>query len=794
MNKMTFDIATASSRMAKNWKQERWSWEQLAARLKDATVTAETAEEYAHMTKEQRSTIKDVGGFVGAYLEGGVRKATTVRHRQLVTLDIDEPRNDTWQAFALLYDCAAVMYSTHSSTPRQPRYRLVIPLDRPVDCEAYEAIARRVAQEVDLEGTDDTTYQPHRLMYWPSVSKDNIYNYIYYAQDGPALCADEVLSTYVDWHNRAEWPTSSRMAEAVKHLAKMQGSPTDKPGIVGAFCRTYDIDEAIAAFLPDKYVPCEGLAGRYTYTGGTTSAGLVVYDNGAFAYSHHSTDPCCSHLCNSFDLVRLHLYADRDEAAPAGTPVNRLPSYTAMAALALGDSNVKKTQLTERMREAGADFAGVADEAWLEQLDTDKYGRPRSTVHNAETIIANDPQLCSIRRNAFTRIDEIADRVPWRTPKVEGEHYWTNADNDALLCYLSADPYTFEGKDKALSALNAVLQKRAYHPVRDYLRALKWDGVARLDTLVIDYLGADDTPLTRAMTRKHFCAAVARIMQPGTKYDYVLTLIGREGIGKSTLIARMGRQWFTDSFTTVEGKDAMEQLQGKWLIEQGELTNYKRSTVEAYKAFLSKQEDSYRPAYGRNTERYPRQCVFFATTNESYFLKGFTGNRRFWPITVGTQDATRNVWRDLTPEVVGQLWAEALSLYESEPLYLSAEQEEEVRELQAAHSETAEDDRIGVIQDFLRIPLPVDWGSRSVEARRLFFVNKDALTEAGAVARTLVSAVEVLVECFGERVDEKTRYRTREINALLEEMGLEPYGRNYQGPYGRQRCWKVKLE
>ncbi|HBE54503.1 MAG TPA: hypothetical protein DDW22_00025, partial [Prevotellaceae bacterium] len=137
----------------------------------------------------------------------------------------------------------------------------------------------------------------------------------------------------------------------------------------------------------------------------------------------------------------------------------------------------------------------------------------------------------------------------------------------------------------------------------------------RLDTLLVDFLGAEDRTLTRMQTRKQFTAAVARIYKPGTKYDYALVLTGPEGIGKSTLLSRMGGEWFSDSVATIEGKEGMENLRKAWLIELGELAGIKRSEVEAIKQFLSRSEDRYRPAYGKRLETFRRQCVFFGTTN-----------------------------------------------------------------------------------------------------------------------------------------------------------------------------------
>jgi len=141
-----------------------------------------------------------------------------------------------------------------------------------------------------------------------------------------------------------------------------------------------------------------------------------------------------------------------------------------------------------------------------------------------------------------------------------------------------------------------------------------------------------DTPYTRAVTRKSFCAAVSRVYRPGCKYDYVLVIVGDQGIGKSTTLARMGGDWFSDSVTTLTGKEALESIQGSWLIELGELAGLRKAEVDAVKHFVSKKEDRFRVAYGKRVEHFPRRCVFFGTTNEEDFLRDVTGNRRFWVI------------------------------------------------------------------------------------------------------------------------------------------------------------------
>jgi len=232
------------------------------------------------------------------------------------------------------------MYSTHSHTPSAPRLRLVIPLKRPVSPDEYQAVSRRIAGDLGIDFFDDTTYEAHRLMYWPSTSKDG--EFIFKYLDEEWADPDEILARYPDWKDPSYWPESSQTKAERKKLADKQGDPREKPGIVGAFCRTYTIAQVIEKFLSDVYAPGDDPS-RYTYIPGSTAGGLVLYDRDNFAYSYHATDPICGKLCNAFDLVRLHKFGDLDDDAKEGTPVNKLPSYLAMQELAEKDEMVRKT-------------------------------------------------------------------------------------------------------------------------------------------------------------------------------------------------------------------------------------------------------------------------------------------------------------------------------------------------------------------------------------------------------------------------------------------------------------------
>ena len=788
-----FIISTGRSRTETEWMRKSVTWDALRSRLQHCKRTAESVADYKAMSRQQKGRVKDTGGFVGGAIDGGRRKADSMLSRSLITLDIDYGQADTPDVIAdVLYDTAWCLYSTHSHTPETPRFRLVIPLSREVTPEEYIPIARRIADQIDIDIFDSSTYEPCRLMYWPSCPRDG--EYVYREGDGKPLDADEILDSYGDWRNISEWPMDRRTIRIAQGAAgAKQDDPLEKPGAIGAFCRSYGITEAIAAFLPDIYAPTAH-DDRYTFIGGTTAAGLVVYED-KYAYSHHGTDPCCEKLCNAFDLVRIHKFGDQDQDADINTPTAKLPSFISMERFARQDPKVSGLMATERLKELNEDFAGLGEEEteWTSLLQMDERKKNfLASPYNFGLIIRNDPALKgTARRDLLRGRDVLARDLPWR--RMGLDPFWTNTDDNGLIDYVS-EHYSLTGKQALLDANDLAISQSSFHPVRDYLNGLTWDGTPRLDTLLCDYLGAEDSELIRAMTRKHFTAAVARVMVPGCKYDYVLTLIGPEGIGKSSLIRMMGKdEWFDDSLTSIEGKDGMEQIRGKWLVEFGELTNYKKSTSEAYKAFISKQEDSYRPAYGRKTETYPRQCVFFATTNENAFLKGDTGNRRFWTVECGLDIPTKDVWHDL-PAEVDQLWAEAVQRWkEHEPLYLSHELQQLAAQLQETHNEVQSDDRAGMIEAFIRKELPATWESMTMRQRQDWFKTCSELDSSEPrIRRETVCSVEILVELFGQQLDEKTRYRTKEINQILREMPcLEYAGLGYDKTYGRQRRFRI---
>lgn len=784
-------IAVGSSRQSLKWKNTEIAYGDLVDRLKVTTRTRESFQEYKKLPKSNRDGIKDVGGFVGGALKQGRRKAENLAHRSLITLDMDNVNiktDELWDNIVMLNDFEIVMYSTHTHQPSSPRLRLIIPLDRNVLPDEYQAISRKLADDIGIDMFDDTTYEPIRLMYWPSTSADG--EFIFKRQEGPWLNPDTILDSYLDWRDSSFWPVSSRQGVRIQSEIKKQEDPLAKKGIIGAFCRTYSIDEAIETFLSDVYTASK-VPGRYTYAEGSTEGGLVVYED-KFAYSHHGTDPISGMLCNAFDLVRIHKYRHLDENAGQDTPANKMPSYLKMLDAASENDRVKEELGREKMQEVLDDFEfDEVDTAWLKKLDYDRKGILKNTIDNAVIILENDPRVAGkMIYNEFSNRAIITEKLPWTD---HTNRDWTD-DDDAGVRYFLEHKYGLSGVGKIADAVSVIFQRHRIHPVREYLNDLTWDGTERLETLLIDYLGAEDSHYTKAVTRTHLVAGVARIMRPGIKYDTMLVLTGPQGIGKSTLIRYLGQDWFSDSLSTVSGKEAYEQLQGVWLIEMGELTATRKSDIEATKLFLSKSEDVYRAAYGRRTNRYKRQCIFFGTSNDREFLRDKTGDRRSWPVDCWIQLPMKDIFTDL-PDEVDQIWAEAVKLYKAgHPLILDDEAAQEALEKQKEHSE--ESPKTGMIIEYLDRLYPNNWGDMDLNERRAYLSGNDdfdTIAEEAEMRKDRTCVMEIWCELFRGDPKQLTPLLSREINDILR--GLDDWEKvnthlRFGKIYGKQRGFR----
>lgn len=813
LNNRLLTISVGSSRKSINWQKTEILWSEFVEKLRVPQRTPEKLEEYLNMPAAQQGYLKDIGGFVGGTLNGAHRKANAVMGRDLITLDLDNIAAGETDNVLRKIDALGVgyaVYSTRSHADWKPRLRIVLPLDRTVSADQYEPIARRMASVIGIEMCDPTTFEASRLMYWPGCSSDS--RYVFASADRPFVSADGILAQYADWHDVTTWPQVPGEGYKAKTLLAKQQDPTTKEGLIGAFCRTYNIYAAIEHFIPHAYALTDK-EDRLTYTGGSTVAGAVVYEEGTFLYSHHATDPCSGQLVNAFDLVRLHLFGDRDGDVKPGTPPNRMPSFLAMKDTALQDATVMNefnmsraeanaaanvfnklgdsqeasaVQPSEAVQSVEA-VQQKADVSWMTKagLSYDGNGNLRKTRDNIIRILMYNPVYKGkIATDDFAVRGMVLGAMPWN--QSEEPRIWSDTDDAGLAWELERN-YGIVGKDKIDGALLLVSEANRYNEVKSYLDSLRWDMKPRLDLVLHDYLGAENNAYTRAVARKSFCAAVARVMTPGCKYDYVPVFVGPQGIGKSTFLATIGKEWYSDSLQSFEGKEAAEMIQGVWINELGEMTSYRKSEANTVKQFLSKGADIYRQAYGRRTGKYPRKCVFFGTCNTYEFLNDLTGNRRFWPVDVGKLTPVKSVWADL-PGEVDQLWAEAVVYWlAKEPLYFD---KPEIEKLAKAEQDRHREANVkeGVIREFLDKEIPENYYKLSLSARRTFW-GGGMQTDSPLVKRDKVCALEVWCECFGGDVKNMRRADAMEINQIL--ANLEGWERNNSmrrfGYCGRQR-------
>lgn len=466
-------------------------------------------------------------------------------------------------------------------------------------------------------------------------------------------------------------------------------------------------------------------------------------------------------------------------------------TFQEMSAFALADEKVKLLVLAEKQKEADTEYKGDGLDDWkkLLQYDNKKGMTLTNNLHNITLIMANDPNLKAIVFNQLADGMEIKGSVPWKHPA----QYWRDADDAQIISYIDSHYGSFSQRNYNI-AVTKVADDRSYHPICEYFEALpEWDGIKRVETLLIDYLGAADTPYVRTVTiKKQLCAAYLRVYKPGIKYDNMIVLNGGKGIGKSTLISKIGGDWYSDSLnlSDMNDKTAAEKLQGYWILEIGELAGMKKADIDKVKAFISRMDDKYRASFGRRVTPHPRQCVFFGTTNScDGYLRDFTGNRRFWHVKV-TGESKYKPW-ELDEDAVKQIWAEtALIAKAGEKLYLTPELEKYAEKEQREALER--DDREGTVQEYLDKLLPEIWDSMDL-GKRVRFLEGSLLLPA-SVKRMEVSNIEIWTECFGKAKEDMRKSDSYSIAMIMSRIDdWEKTERTKRIPiYGKQRIYVRK--
>lgn len=796
-------LSVGSSRKSISWQRQEMNYSDFIEKFRTPIRSVETFDDYLKLPKAQQDTLKDVGGFVGGALKGPRRKADSVLFRDLVTLDFDNISSGMTEEVirrVMVLGCSYLIYSTRKHASYKPRLRVVFPTDRAMSADEYEPIARKMAEMIGIEMADPTTFEPSRLMYWPSCSSDS--EYVFKYEDKPFLSTDGILSTYADWTDIASWPQVPGQEVKHRQLITRQKDPTTKPGLIGAFCRVYDIYKAMATYLPKAYDETADSA-RFTYAGGSTTGGAIVYEDGKFLYSHHATDPSSGQLVNAWDLVRLHKFSHLDDEAKADTPTPSLPSSKAMRELAGEDPAVTALVARERQEEASSYFEGLygdgeseeetaEDSEWLRLLKPARNGEGfEKSIANIVTILSHEPGLGGkLYMDAFANRGMVDLPLPW--DKGEGSRMWSDTDDAQLTLWLEKK-YDITGREKIENAIKIVGYNNRRNKVLEYMRSCNWDGKERIKTLLRDYLGCEENIYTEEIMRKALVAAIARaVSDVGVKYDYMIVFKGPQGIGKSTFLSKLGGEWFNDSLYSFEGKEAAELIQGTLIVEVGELSALTKSETEVVKQFLSKTHDIYREAYGKRTNKYPRRCVFFGSTNSEEFLKDVTGNRRFWPVSCHDLPVRKDIWKDFTEEEIRQVWGEAYFYYQiGENLCLSEEAEEIARAMQETFREV--DPKEGEIRAFLEKKIPKNWYDMSLSNQRAFLNGSfQGVEEEDLVSRDKVCLAEIWQLCFGGDMKYLRRRDSNELANIMTAMPGWKRNRNprYYGRFGKQKGYE----
>lgn len=397
----------------------------------------------------------------------------------------------------------------------------------------------------------------------------------------------------------------------------------------------------------------------------------------------------------------------------------------------------------DAMKADGVEFHAFKPESragWLAQCQVDRQGELRGNLFNAVTALREDPALRDLLGfDEMLRAVILIKPVPSSGHALSGARPITDEDVSAIQLALQQRGLEKVSRDTAFQAVLMRARERSFHPVRDYLNGLRWDGKPRLATWLHTYLGAERNEYSAGIGSMFLIAMVARIFEPGCKADYMLVLEGKQSAMKSTACAVLGGQWFSDNLPSVGGDDVRlaQHLRGKWLIEVAEMSAMNKAETNDLKAFVSRKVEQFIPKYGRAEVHEPRQCLLIGTTNKAEYLRDETGGRRFWPVRVADALDVAALKRDRD-----QLFAEAVSLYRDGVEWWPS------RDFEAEHIRAEQEDR------FEADP----WEPAVAE----WLAHKDKVT-----------AIEVLRGAVCLETGKIGQREQRRVSAILERLGWE---------------------
>lgn len=771
MPDLTYPVAFADKPNDAHWKNATVTWEDILGWVAKPAKRKECGN-YILATLER--TEKVHAGADEPCTDVHRDNRSVSRRSAVLALDIDQPETGFDVVVEmLLADYTYVMHTTHSSTPSEPRYRLLVQADRDMAPDEYVEATQALATRLGKDQFDTGSFQAARFMFKPACRKPEWYET--WVNDGEPIVVDELLLEYD--RDLSELP--------MPKPGKNKRDPFTIEGPVGAFNRVYeDLDDLIESY----HLPYEKLSDdRYSLEGTSSEAGFgPVSGTAGLFYSHHAGDPAYGQTCSAFDLVRLHWFGTDDEQAKPGTPINKLPSYEAMLAQATKDPRVVQVLFGAIQDDFGDPIDeddDPVDHSWRGLIRTTNRGAFIDEGSNWDIILKHDRVFGLLYFNELTMSPEVSGDLPWRkvTPLTRT---FDGTDQIKMRRYIERE-FRFRPPKEFVSDLviDKAVDKRV-SPIRDYLESLEWDGKERIKTCLP---GAAHTRYNELVARKVLAAAVARVYQPGLKWDHTLVLQGGEGLGKSTWIERMAtvglpeRRTYHYTLGPINAKDTLLAMHMSWIVVSDEGHSLKKSDNDALKEFLTRTHDVFRMPYDRDTVVHPRQCVIWSTTNDDTFLRRQEGNRRFLMVRC----LERFDIDSMTPEVVDQLWAEAVHLYKNDERLWLTDDEARLAELERDPF-LEEDTNAGVIENFLGIKVPEDWWAKSPQARAQWMEDFNHGFESegvGTVKRTCTR--QLWHEALGQRIPPR-RADLLEIAASLKSLGWVSSGHHHFPGYGTQ--------